>query len=237
MLLDAVTRASYDARVQARLQRKKRDLESAADLRAMKSALQAREAEAVLAKLTKVDKAARLRDETAAYRSEKADRAARKEELAKKNEAIKATLPASFHIATVHVRWNATSHTYSQTELSRIVRPFGSVEGTFTDPKSPNQATIILSSETAAIALINGLHPESDKGREYGFTHVSLSQSSAKASTFASSSSFSSSSAPLTPSASPAPAASLLTDDMDDDELEAMTFAMMKGASKRSKLS
>ena len=207
-------------------------MEAAADIRAMKSALQAREAEALLATMNKVDNLKNLRDDTAAYRAEKAERAAKKEESLKKNEALKATLPSSFHIVTVNIKWNIETHRYSESDISSLARPFGSVEATLMNRM--DQATIVLSSETAATALVEALQPDSEEGRKRGFTHVSLTQSTAKAQI-----NIPTSSKPSTPVKSPAsPSASTSNpslNDLDDDDFEAMVFARMKGASKRSK--
>lgn len=209
-------------------------MEAAADIRAMKSALQAREAEALLANLNKTDGNARLRDETANYRAEKADRAAKREENLKRNEALKATLPSSFHIVTVLIKWDIEVQRYSESDITSLVRPFGSVEATLMT--KTDQATIVLSSESAALAIINAYHPESDEGRKRGFTHVALTQSTAKSQSSSpvpqTSKPSSSSSAPSAKK-TPAPA----TPDLDDEDYEAMVFARMKGASKRSKTS
>lgn len=232
ILLDAVTRASYDALIQARLLRKKRDMESAADIRAMKSTLQAREAEALLASMTKGDNLSRLRDETATYRAEKAERAAKKEELAKKNEALKATLPSTFHIVTVLIKWDSSTHRYTESDISSLARPFGSVEATLLTRS--DSATIVLSSEPAALDLVKTFHPESSEGRKHGFIHVSLTQSTAKSSSPAPA--FRASAAPSSPApSSTTPSTSSPANDLDDDDYEAMVFARMKGASKRSK--
>lgn len=206
-------------------------MESAADIRAMKSTLQAREAEALLASMSKGDNLSRMRDETATYRAEKAEKAARKEELAKRDEALKATLPSTFHIVTVLIKWNSTTHRYSESDISSLARPFGSYEATLMQSDS---ATIVLSSEPAALALVKTFHPESNEGRKYGFIHVSLTQSTAKASSpatvFPTSKTPSSSS-----SSSHAKSAAPPANDLDDEDYEAMVFARMKGASKRSK--
>lgn len=175
ILLDASKRHSYDDIVRTRLLRKKRDAEAAEDVRMMKSDLQAREAEAYLANRPKADASKKAREDTAAYRAE---RAAKKAEEERKKEALRASLPASFHITTVMLKWDAKVHHYSEGDISHIVKPFGSVEATLM-LKSGGAATIVCSSESSANAIVAQLSPSSPLGSKHGFTHAFLNQSTA----------------------------------------------------------
>ena len=175
ILLDAIKRHTYDDMVRTRLLRKKRDAEAADDIRAMKSDLKAREAEALLANRPKVDVTKKAREETATYRME---RAAKKAEEERHKEALRATLPASFHITAVMLKWDPNVHTYSEGDISQIVKPFGSVEATIL-PKSGGAATIICSSESSANAIVTQLSPSTPLGSKLGFTNVYLNQSTA----------------------------------------------------------
>jgi len=183
ILLDASTRHSYDDMVRARLLRKKRDLEASEDIRSLKSRLHAREAEAYLASRPKADTTKKLREETANYRAE---RAAKKAEEERKKEALRASLPASFHITTVMLKWDTKMNKYTEGDISLIVKPYGSVEATLM-MKSGGAATIVFSSESAARALIGALSPSSPIGSKLGFTNVYINQSTAPSATTTSS--------------------------------------------------
>jgi hypothetical protein len=233
--LDVTSRAVYDAKIQARLLRKKRDREATESIRQLKSDLRAREAEALLASRPKPDNLKKLRDETAIFRAERADRAAKKAETERKNEALKATLPASFHITTVILKWDSKTKKYTESDLMSIVRPYGSVEATLM-MKAGGQATIVLSSEKSAISLVTSLSPSSDLGIQHGFTHVYMKQSTAPTpSTTAMEACAETSETSQAPEASSShrpSTASSVASTLDDDAFEQMVLSRMKGVKK-----
>jgi curved DNA-binding protein CbpA len=247
LLLDAPLRATYDAKIQARLLRKKRDREASESLRTMKEMLFAREAAAAAAAQTQVDDLYRLRDETAALRTEQANRAAKKAEQANRDAALKATLPASFHITTVVLKWRKDMNTYSEGDIAKMMKPFGSVEATIMN-RSAAQATVLFSSHSSATKAVESLHPEGELGVKMGIMSISVTQSTAPST---------SSSGPqktnlVNPSSKPLSSASFVASSSsgpsshqsnhtsgngfpsidDDDDFERMVLEKMRGGKK-----
>jgi DnaJ family protein C protein 17 len=179
ILLDLSRRATYDALIQARLLRKKRDREASENVQQMKLNLLLREEEAKLASRMKEDDLQRIREENANLRAERAERAAKKAENERRNAALKASLPPSFHINTVVFKWSVKDKAYTEGEITALMKPFGSFEATIMG-RTANQATVIFSSHASAQRVLEELAPSTELGAKYGFKSVTLRHASSQ---------------------------------------------------------
>lgn len=122
-------------------------------------------------------------DDTKAARDERLEKEReRKRRESERRAKAASELPTNFHIVTVSLQWDPTQHTYTETDITAIIQTYGTVQSTLIN--GPGQAILFFYSEAIANSVVQALAPSSASiTTSHGFTHCSVSHSTATAAT------------------------------------------------------
>lgn len=185
----------------------------------------------------------------------------RKEKEARRKATAAASLPSSFHIVTVVLQWDTSSHHYSEADINNIVKNYGTVESTLI--RKPGNALVFFFSESDATRVVNALSPppsehsssnssiphlKSSSSSNYGFTMVSIRHSTSSAPIAAcdriqtpqqnvpiiSSSQTTSKPKATTTNSKASSSLSMASSSATDDDFERMVLSRMKGTTSKT---